>query len=482
MIDFRPIWMVSGIFLLIIGLGMLLPVAVDLAVGNPDWQVFALISGIVVFFGSSLYLSNRGEYEEFTVQQAFLLTFVSWLLMPAFGALPFVFSDLSLSYTDAYFEAMSGISTTGSTVITGLDGAPPGILLWRSLLQWFGGVGIIVMAVAILPLLQIGGMQLFKIESFDVSDKLLPRATQLASALSLLYVALTMICAVTFWLAGMTPFEAICHSFTTIATGGFSTSDGSIGHFNSALIDYTVTFFMIVGSLPFLLYLRLLRGQNNSFYHDSQVRWFISLVVLLIGFMTIWVWSNDIYNFEDALRYATFNVVSILTGTGYATTDYTAWGTMPIMLFFFIMFVGGCAGSTSCGIKIFRFQVLVSMCAAHFKKMLRPNGIFIPRYNGGPIDESVTGSVLSYLFLFVVCYIILVLCLALTGLDFVTAVSGAGTAMANVGPALGPIIGPSGTFQELPDISKWLLAFGMLLGRLELFAVLVLFSPKFWAR
>jgi len=474
--------MISGIFLLIIGFGMLLPVIVDLAVGNPDWQVFALISGVVVFFGSSLYLSNRGEYNEFSIQQAFLLTFVAWILMPAFGALPFVFSELSLSYTDAYFEAMSGISTTGSTVITGLDNAPPGILLWRSLLQWFGGVGIVVMAVAILPILQIGGMQLFKIENFDVSDNLLPRATQLASALSLLYVALTIICAVTFWLAGMTPFEAACHSFTTIATGGFSTSDGSIGHFDSALIDYTVTFFMIVGSLPFLLYLRILRGQTQGFYHDSQVRWFIALLLILISFMTVWVWMNNIYDFEEALRYTTFNVVSILTGTGYATTDYSAWGTMPIMIFFFIMFIGGCAGSTSCGIKIFRFQVLISMCATHFKKLLRPNGIFIPRYNGGPIDESVTGSVLSYLFLFVVCFIILSLCLAMTGLDFVTAVSGAGTAMANVGPALGPVIGPSGTFQELPDVSKWLLTFGMLLGRLELFAVLVLFSPKFWRR
>lgn len=481
MVDFRPIWMVSGIFLLIIGIGMLFPVLVDLAVGNPDWQVFALISGIVVFFGSSLYLSNRGDHEEFSVQQAFLLTVVSWILMPAFGALPFVFSELSLSYTDAYFEAMSGISTTGSTVITGLDGVPPGILLWRCLLQWFGGVGIVVMAVAILPILQIGGMQLFKIESFDASDKLLPRATQLASALSLLYVALTIICAVIFWLVGMTPFEATCHAFTTIATGGFSTSDASIGHFNSALIEYTVAFFMVVGSLPFLLYLRILRGQKRSLFQDSQVRWFLSLVVLLVCFMTLWVWGTEIYGFTDALRYSTFSIVSILTGTGYATTDYTTWGTLPIMLFFFIMFIGGCAGSTSCGIKIFRFQVLISMCLAHFKKLLRPNGIFIPRFNGGPIDDSVTGSVLSYLFLFVVSFVILSLCLTLTGLDFVTAVSGAGTAMANVGPALGPIIGPSGTFQELPDISKWLLTFGMLLGRLELFAVLVLFSPRFWS-
>jgi len=472
--------MISGIFLLVIGFGMLLPMAVDLSVGNSDWQVFALISGIVVFFGSILFLSNRGEYNEMTIQQAFLLTFISWLLMPAFGALPFVFSELSLSYTDAYFEAMSGISTTGSTVITGLDKAPPGILLWRSLLQWFGGVGIIVMAVAILPILKIGGMQLFKVESFNVSDKMLPRATQLATALSLIYVGLTIICAVTFWLAGMTAFEAVCHSFTTIATGGFSTSDGSVGYFDSALIDYTVTFFMIVGSLPFLLYLRALRGKNSVFYHDSQVRWFLTLIIILISLMTIWVWTNNIYNFEESLRYTTFNIVSILTGTGYATADYTSWGTMPIMLFFFIMFIGGCAGSTSCGIKIFRFQVLVSMCAAHFKKLLRPNSIFIPRYNGGPIDESITSSVLSYLFLFVVCYVILAFCLVLTGLDFVTAFSGAGSAMANVGPALGPIIGPSGTFQELPDVAKWLLTFGMLLGRLELFAVLVLLSPKFW--
>lgn len=474
--------MVSGIFLIIIGIGMLFPLAVDLFVANPDWEVFALISGVVLFCGGSLYLGNRGEYDEFSVQQAFILTFVSWILMPAFGALPFVFSELSLSYTDAYFEAMSGISTTGSTVITGLDTAPPGILLWRSMLQWFGGVGIIVMAVAILPILQIGGMQLFKIESFDVSDKLLPRATQLASALSLLYIGLTLICAATFWIVGMTPFEAINHSFTTIATGGFSTSDGSIGHFDSAVIDYTVTIFMIVGSLPFLLYLRILRGQRDGFFHDSQVRWFFALTFLLIALTVLWNWTQGIYDFEEALRYSTFNIVSILTGTGYATTDYTLWGALPVMIFFFIMFIGGCAGSTSCGIKIFRFQVLVSMTAAHFKKLLRPNGIFIPRYNGGAIDESVTGSVMSYLFLFVICFMVLAFGLSLTGLDFVTAVSGAGTAMANVGPALGPIIGPSGTFQELPDVSKWLLTFGMLLGRLELFAVLVLFSPKFWQR
>lgn len=480
LIDFRPILQVNGVFLLILGVSMLIPALVDAYVANPDWEVFAITSGIVLFVGGVLYLGNRAQYEELSVQQAFLLTVSAWVFIPAFGALPFVYSELALSYTDAFFEAMSGLSTTGSTVITGLDGAPPGILLWRGILQWLGGVGIIVMAVAILPLLRIGGMQLFKIESFDVGDKLLPRATQLASALGLLYIALTIICAVMLWLAGMTPFEAACHSFSTIATGGFSTSDGSIGHFDSVLIDYTVTFFMVVGSLPFLLYLRVVRGNTASLFEDSQVRWFLTLLVVLISFLTFWLWLTNGYSFDEALRYTTFNVVSIMTGTGFATTDYTAWGSLAVVFFFFVMFIGGCAGSTSCGIKIFRFQVLCSLFSANIKRLLRPNGIFIPRYNGQPIDEAVAGSVLAYLFLFIVCFLILALGLSLIGLDFITAITAAGTAIANVGPAMGPIIGPSGTFQSLPDGAKWMLTFGMLLGRLELFAVLVLFSPHFW--
>jgi len=480
LVDLRPIFLINGLFLLILGVGMLFPAMVDVAVDNPDWQVFAICSGFVMFVGGILFLTSRGESEELSIQQAFILTVSTWVIIPLFGALPFVYSDLALSYTDAFFEAMSGLSTTGSTVITGLDGAPPGILLWRALLQWFGGVGIIIMAVIILPFLRVGGMQLFKIGAFDTAEKVLPRAAQLGVAISLLYVGLTIICAVALWGAGMSVFEATCHAFTTIATGGYSTSDGSIGHFDSALIDYIVVLFMVIGSMPFILYLKMVQGHSLVLWRDSQVRWFLALLALLIVFLSLWRWGTSEIEMADVLRYTTFSVVSILTGTGFATTDYTAWGNLAVVFFFFIMFIGGCAGSTSCGIKIFRFQVMVSMLSAHLKHLLRPNSIFVPRYNNVPIKNDVMGSVISYLFLFLVCFLILAFSLSLSGLDFVTAVSGAGTAMANVGPALGPIIGPTGTFQTLPDTAKWFLTIGMLMGRLELFAVLVLFSPQFW--
>ncbi len=459
---------------------MLFPALVDVAVDNPDWQVFAICSGFVMFVGGMLFLTSRGEDEELSIQQAFILTVSTWVVIPLFGALPFVYSDLELSYTDAFFEAMSGLSTTGSTVITGLDGAPPGILLWRALLQWFGGVGIIIMAVIILPFLRVGGMQLFKIGAFETSEKVLPRAAQLGIAISLLYVGLTIICAVALWAAGMSIFEAVCHSFTTIATGGFSTTDGSIGHFDSALIDYIIVLFMIIGSMPFILYLKMVQGHSLALWRDSQVRWFLALLVLLIAILSLWRWGGSDQGMMEIFRYTSFNVVSILTGTGFATTDYTTWGTMAVVFFFFIMFIGGCAGSTSCGVKIFRLQVMVSMVGANLKQLLRPNAIFIPRYNDLPIKDDVMGSVISYLFLFLICFLILALGLSLTGLDFITAVSGAGTAISNVGPALGPTIGPTGTFQSLPDTAKWFLSIGMLMGRLELFAVLILFSPGFW--
>ncbi len=478
--DLRPIFLINGLFLLILGVGMLFPALVDVAVDNPDWQVFAICSGFVMFVGGMLFLTSRGEDEELSIQQAFILTVSTWVVIPLFGALPFVYSDLELSYTDAFFEAMSGLSTTGSTVITGLDGAPPGILLWRALLQWFGGVGIIIMAVIILPFLRVGGMQLFKIGAFETSEKVLPRAAQLGIAISLLYVGLTIICAVALWAAGMGIFEAVCHSFTTIATGGFSTTDGSIGHFDSALIDYIIVLFMIIGSMPFILYLKMVQGHSLALWRDSQVKWFLALLVFLIAILSLWRWGGSDQGMMEIFRYTSFNVVSILTGTGFATTDYTTWGTMAVVFFFFIMFIGGCAGSTSCGVKIFRLQVMVSMVGANLKQLLRPNGIFIPRYNDLPIKDDVMGSVISYLFLFLICFLILALGLSLTGLDFITAVSGAGTAISNVGPALGPTIGPTGTFQSLPDTAKWLLSIGMLMGRLELFAVLILFSPGFW--
>lgn len=459
---------------------MLLPALVDAASHNPDWIVFLASATATIFIGISLILTNRSGSSEINVRQAFLLTTLSWVVTAAFGALPFVFSDLGLTYTDAFFESMSGVTTTGSTVIAGLDQAPPGILLWRALLQWMGGIGIIVMAVAVLPMLQVGGMQLFRMESSDTSEKILPRAAQFAGAIGFLYILLTITCAIALWVAGMSAFEGLAHAMTTIATGGFSTSDQSVGHFNSATIDYIIIFFMLVGSLPFVLFLQALRGQHKPLLQDTQVRWFLVMAAGAVGGMALWRWHSGEGGFADTFRDSAFNVVSIMTGTGYSTTDYNQWGSAAVPAFFFLMFIGGCAGSTSCGVKVFRLQVLYAAINAQMQHLLRPHGVFIPRYNRKPIPETVISSVMSFFFLFAVCYAGLAIGLGALGLDFISAVSGAGTAIANVGPALGNTIGPAGTFSDLPMGAKWLLSFGMLLGRLELFTVLVLFSPRFW--
>jgi trk system potassium uptake protein TrkH len=477
---FRPVFLVNGLLLLTLAAAMLVPALLDTLNNNSEWQVFVAAAFVTGFAGAGLVLTTLGSAQDLNLRSAFILTASSWVVMAAFAALPFAFSELDLSYTDSFFEAMSGLTTTGSTIIVGLDQAPPGILIWRALLQWLGGVGIIVTAVAILPFLQVGGMQLFSLESSETSEKVLPRAAQIAGTVGSIYVTLTGVCAFSLWLAGMSGFEAAAHAMTTIATGGFSTSDNSIGHFDSAVIDYLVTLFMIVGSLPFLLYFQAVRGRPLQLWRDSQVRWFFIIMLTAVVVMTAWRHAANEVDWPDALRYSSFNIVSILTGTGYSTTDYDRWGGFAVVVFFFLMFIGGCAGSTSCGIKVFRFQVLYAAAQAQVQHMLRPHGIFIPHFNRRPIPESAMDSVMSFFFLFVLCFAVLAVLLNLMGLDFITAASGAGAAIANVGPGLGSVIGPAGTFQPLPDGAKWLLSAGMLLGRLELFTVLVLFTPNFW--
>ncbi len=457
-----------------------IPALADAAVGHPNWQVFALSAALTLFVGGALVLTNRARGVRLTIRQAFVLTTASWVVLAAFASLPFAFSDLGLSFTDAFFEAMSGITTTGSTVISGLDSAPPGILLWRALLQWLGGIGIIVVAVGVLPVLRIGGMQLFRMESSDTSEKVLPRVTQVAAGIGLIYIALTAICAASYRLAGMTSFESVAHAMTTIATGGFSTSDASVGHFDSAPIEWIATVFMVTGALPFVLYLQAVRGKPGLLIRDSQVQWFLSIVAVGILALAAWQWLENGSALGLAIQQAAFNVISIITGTGYATTDFSQWGGFALAAFFLFMFIGGCAGSTSCGIKVFRFQVLYATARVQMSRLTQPHGVFIPLYNRRPISEAVAASVMGFFFLFVVCFAVLALLLGMLGLDFLTSVSGAASAMANVGPGLGETIGPAGTFAALPDAAKWLLAAGMLLGRLELFTVLVLFTPAFW--
>ena len=483
MVAIGPVLFIIGLLVSLLALAMGLPAVADLATGNPDWQVFAGSSAVSLFFGVSLMLATRtGTRTRLELRQAFLLTTMSWLAVAAVGALPFAFSELNLSIADAFFESMSGITTTGSTVIVGLDHAPPGILLWRALLQWLGGVGIIVMALAILPMLRVGGMQLFQTEAFDTPDKILPRAAQLAGGIFAIYLLLTACCALGLWHAGLTGFDAITHAMTTIATGGYSTRDASIGHFRNDLVEWIIIAGMIIGSLPFICYLKMAQGDLAPLWNDSQIKLFLMISAASVASVTLWLWSGPGPDGLDGLRTAAFNVISVLTGTGYTTADFGRWGGFPMMLLLCLMFVGGCAGSTTCGMKIFRFQILYATAKVRFDRLLFPHGVFIPYYNRKPISDTVSDAVMGFFFLYIVCFSLLAAALAALGLDFITSISGAATAISNVGPGLGDMIGPSGTFQEVPDTAKWLLSFGMLLGRLEFFTVLVMFSPAFWVR
>lgn len=480
MSNLRPVLLVIGILLTSLGCAQMLPAIYDLSLGSKHWEVFAISSTITLFFGIIMTLASGGHTGTISIRQAFVLTAGSWLALTAFGAIPFVISPvMQMSYTDAFFEAMSAITTTGSTVISGLDKAPPGILLWRGELQWIGGLGVIVMAVAVLPILKVGGMQFFRVESFDTSGKILPRATQISGALSLVYLVLTLICAAAYNFAGMSRFDAIVHAMTTVATGGMSTHDASFGHFDSLNIELIAILFMILGSLPFLLYVKMLQGHRLSLITDAQVLGFFKVLALAIFL----AWTAQATSGHEPglleLRDASFSVVSIMTGTGYTTVDYSKWSVFSVTLFFVVMFIGGCSGSTSCGIKVFRFQVVYANLKTGARRMLHPHGMFIPYYNGQKLSENVIQSVMTFLFLFILSFLSVAFVLTLFGLDIVTALSAAATSLANVGPGLGDV-GPAGNFKDLPDAVKWILAYTMLLGRLEIFALLIFFLPNFW--
>ncbi|NND50279.1 MAG: TrkH family potassium uptake protein [Rhizobiales bacterium] len=480
MIDPRPITLVVGVLSTTLGAVMLIPALVDLAYGAPGWTVFAVSSLITLFIGGAMTLATWGRAGNLSIRQAFVLTTAAWVALALFAALPLWLGEAGLSFTDAVFESMSGITTTGATVVTGLDSMSRGFLLWRALLQWLGGIGIIVMAVAVLPMLQVGGMQLFRLESSDTSEKILPRATQIASSITGFYVSVTLICAAAYRIFGMDTFDAVVHAMTTIATGGYSSHDASFAFFANPAVEMVAVVFMIAGSLPFILYLQAMSGKPGLLVRDTQVQWFVGSAAALVIVALIYQLSAGISAPLTAMRHAAFNVVSIMTGTGYASVDYGHWGTFAVGFFFFIMFIGGCAGSTSCGIKIFRFQVLFQHMRVQLARVSYPHGVFTPHYNGRPIPDQASRSVMAFFLLFFVCFALLAVALGMLGLDGTTALSAAASAIANVGPGLGEIVGPAGNYASLPELAKWLLCLGMLLGRLELFTVLVLFTPAFW--
>ncbi len=470
-----------GATLVVFGVLMALPATVEALAGNGDWKAFAEGASAATILGAAIVFAVHHEESDLSLREGYLVTVAMWIVLPLVAALPFWFSIEKISFTDAVFEAVSGLTTTGSTVFSGLDAMAPGLLIWRAFLQWMGGIGIIVMAVIVLPFLRVGGMQLYRMESSDRSEKIAPRAYHAMLLILVTYTSLTALCAVLYWMSGMTSLEAAVHAMTTLSTGGFSTSDGSIGHFNSAAIEWEAVVFMMLGSLPFALYVKFFKRRRFSVWReDSQISVFVSLVVVAVILSAYWLVSEMGMTPLDALRTSAFNVVSIVTTTGFASGDFTLWGAFPIVLFFFLMFVGGCAGSTAGGVKMFRFELLAKEAVRQGRLLISPHAVYQTRLNDQPVNADIVGSVMVFFFLLIVFLTGATVLLGFAGLDFETSISAAVTAISNVGPGLGTLIGPSGNFASLPDSAKWILDICMIVGRLEYLTVAVVFLPLFW--
>lgn len=476
---------VNGILLLILSSIELMTGFIGLLSDIGSAREFIGAGLLAGFIGGMLALCNfRGPQHHFGIHSGYFLTVTSWLTISLFSTLPLYFAIEGISFTDAFFETVSAISTTGSTVLTGLDHLPRDILFWRSVLQWMGGIGIIVMAMAILPLLRVGGMSLFKSESSDISGKVSPRMPQFLKMTIFAYVGLTLSCTILLYFAGMPMFDALNHAMTTIATGGFSTHDSSAGYFDSASIEFILTVFMLAGALPLIIYSDLIFSskKNFSLSRYSQVFTFLGIWLIAVIAMTLW---NCIHNHmlpAPSLRVSSFNVTSVLTDTGFATTDFGQWGSFSDGLVFFLFFVGGCAGSTSGAIKIFRWQILFKGLYANMLRTLSPHRVVSVHYAGMVVEESILHGVRNFLFLYLLTFALFSLILMGFGADFITSTSGVAQAMANAGPGLGPVIGPASNFSTLPSGAKWALCAAMMLGRLELYTIYVLFLPAFWRR
>jgi trk system potassium uptake protein TrkH len=426
-------------------------------------------------------MTSRGHWSaQISLKEGFVLTVASWVVTCLVAAIPFFFFGGDLGLVDAWFEAVSGLTTTGSTVLVGLDRMPPGILLWRSITQWIGGVGIVVMALIMLPFLRVGGMQLFRTEGSERSDKFVPRATELVSLIAVTYLALTVLCTLAYRSAGMTTFDALNHAMTTVATSGFSTRDLSLGYYDNVAVHWVAIVFMLTSSLPLVVYIKAVRTRSLSPFGDEQVVGFAKIATAFVVCLTLWYWWTWDVSLAEALRIVAFNTVSVLSTTGYAVGDYTLWGAGAAGIFFLLMFLGGCTGSTTGGIKTFRLLVMHKTARAYIGRLMSPNRVVVSTFNDRHVTPDIATSVLAYVTVMFASVMAFTLVLSLFDLDFVTSLSGAVTALANVGPGLGPIIGPAGSFAPLPDGAKLLLTLGMLLGRLEFFTLLVLLNRDFW--
>ena len=459
-----------------------IPGVVDYFNNGTDWVVFFVISIVCLFTGLNVSFIFKRKDKEVEVLSAFLLTLISWIILTFIGSLPFYLGSTALSLADSFFESMSGLTTTGATVIQNLDNTSKSILIWRAMLQWLGGIGIIVIAIAIFPILKIGGMQLFQSEFSSKEEKVLPRTTKIATGIGFVYLVLTLLCSILLYFSGMSIFDSIAHGLTIIATGGFSTKDMSIGFFDSLYTELITIFFMITSSLPFILLFQCLRGKIIDVIVSSQVQFFLVLISLITITVAFWLKRYYEVDFFQSLRISAFAVVSISTGSGFSTYDFSVWGSFTTLLFLFLMLIGGCSGSSSCGLKIFRVQILIKSSLNIIKRIIQPRGVFIPTYNQREISEDILTSVTGYFFLYIFIFAILSLILAFDGQEILTSLSGAAATLANVGPGLNESIGPSGNYSSISDFTKIFLCLGMLIGRLELFPILILLSPQLWKR
>jgi trk system potassium uptake protein TrkH len=468
-----------GVTLLVMAGFMLVPTAVGWLTPAQDWLPFLTSAAWIGGAGLLLVAATRGVHFQIHARDAFLITTLVWITGAAAGALPIVLHE-HVSLADAVFESVSGLTTTGSTVFAGLDQRSPAFLLWRSLLHWIGGLGFTLMAIAILPLVGVGGMRLFRSESSDWSEKALPHTRDIAKAVTLIYLALSTACVVTFWLGGMDPFNAVNHAMSAISTGGFSTSDASFGQFGSSFLLWGAVLFMIAGSLPFMAYFHALREGPRALWRDEQIRTFLWILISVIALATIVLTATREIAPGDALTTVAFHVVSIVTTTGFMSEDYLLWGPFFVTLFFLLMFTGGCSGSTAGSIKIFRLQIAFRFLGMQIRRLIHPNGVFVAKLNGRKLDDDILSGFVAFAFAYGLTVVTATMLLAWMGLDFMTALSGAATAVANVGPGIGSAIGPAGNFATLPDGAKWVLSVAMLLGRLELLTVFALFSTTYW--
>lgn len=482
MIAYRSVLYLIGMLLSAMAAAMLLPIAIELFVYKTSaWEEFSFAFFLTGALGSLLAIANRStERIELKVREAFLMTALCWVITPLFAALPIYWSDLNLSYIDSWFEAVSAVTTTGSTVIPDLDQASRGVLLWRSILQWLGGTGIILMALIILPTLRIGGMQLFRSEFSDKSEKILPRVTQISSAITAIYVFFTLACFFALFFAGMEPFDALCHAMTTVSTGGLSTKNNSIAFYNSISIELITILFMFLGSITFVLFIKIWHGNADALFKDSQVKAYALLLLCLSGIIFVWLWGHLGVPVDKALRNAIFSVISISTSAGFTTVDYTSWDAFPCVLFLLLSIVGGCTGSTAGGLKVFRVQIMVRVTLSHLRQLRRPHGVYVPLYQGQKIPESVASSVLTFATLYFFTAFCLTSLLTLFDLSMIDALSASIAALSNIGPGVTKLVGPHGSLSALDSGAKMLLMFGMTLGRLELLTIFVLLMPSFW--